>query len=140
MTDRPCVFLVEDDPDDLLLQGRQLHELGLQVISAATVEQARLTVVSQMGARKGAPFDLALIDLRLVGSNGDGLGVVRYLRTVCPTLPVILVSGSISTVTLMALESMGHVSIAWKPLSQQTLVQILAAHKIPFTRPKPRTA
>lgn len=128
------VLLVEDDPNDLLIEGRLLHKLGLEVSNAGTVAQARAMVIARLGSSRPVPFDLALVDLRLVGSDGDGLDVIRYLREVCPRVPVVMVSGSIAPASLRALESLGHVYLAWKPLTSATITMMLDHYKIAYKR------
>jgi len=80
------VFVLEDDPMVLEISREMLDALGFQVISAATIEEAR-KVLEQEGER----ISLVLSDVVL--PDGNGVEFVEGLMERFPRLPVLLVSG-----------------------------------------------
>ena len=79
------ILVAEDDAPlaEFLHQRLQQEQFSVQVVSTRT-EAQRLAV--------DQPYDLVLLDLNLQG--GDGLDVLRGIRSKKPDLPVIIVTGS----------------------------------------------
>ena len=71
-TRRPLILIVEDNAANLLLATSVLERAQMDVVSAATVQQAR-------GLMRSAPPDLVLMDVML--PDGDGLELTRELKT-----------------------------------------------------------
>ncbi|MCJ2032648.1 ATP-binding protein [Methylobacterium sp. J-068] len=71
----PRVLLAEDNPINALLATKALERLGARVVLAQDGHQA-LARIREAGA--GAPFDLALLDIRMPGL--DGLETARRIR------------------------------------------------------------
>jgi DNA-binding NtrC family response regulator len=126
------ILIVEDDPDDLVIAGRLFYRLGHEVTSASTIEQARTFLVSNTGKRGDRPYDLALIDLRLIGSNGDGVNVADLCQNIAPKMPVVMFTGWGSLRAFEDLVKLCYVAVAFKPLEEETVVRILDRHKIPW--------
>ncbi|HEX5378406.1 MAG TPA: ATP-binding protein [Phenylobacterium sp.] len=79
------VLLVDDDPDVRIITVQILEEMGCKV-TAADSGEAALEL-----ARRGVPFDAALVDFAMPGLNGGE--TARRLRDLEPGLPVVLMSG-----------------------------------------------
>lgn len=124
------ILIVEDDPDDLVITGRLFHRLGHEVTSASTIEQARGFLVTNIGKHGDKPFDLALIDLRLIGSYGDGVCVADMCQQVAPKMPVVMFTGWGSVRAFESLVHLCYVAVAFKPLEEDTAIRILDRHKI----------
>ena len=83
----PKVLLaIDDDVAILNLMKTQLEHEGYAVLSEETGEAA-------LEAMKKTKLLAVLLDLHLA-NNKDGLEVLRQIRAIRPTLPVIIVTGS----------------------------------------------
>jgi CheY-like chemotaxis protein len=125
-----CALLVDDDPDDLVLLGRALHKLGVDVTSASVVSQAESILTMRVAQDASRPFDIAFIDIKLVGSNGDGLRVANLFRQLAPSVPVVIVTAYEHPGAIAPLLGKGFVELAFKPVETETLKLILDRHKI----------
>jgi len=85
------ILLVEDDPGAQLLYRNRLHELGYEVVVAATGARGLLEA-------RASRFDLFLVDIGL-GSGIDGYEVCRRLKGIpqIHAVPVVLISGRVQT-------------------------------------------
>jgi PAS domain S-box-containing protein len=81
------VLLIDDHPDDRTLVIRQLQREFDPVEIEQIIDQASFD-----RALNASGFDIAIIDYRLIWS--DGLAVLRQLKAVCPTCPVIMFTNS----------------------------------------------
>ena len=78
------VLLVDDDPDFLYQQQRQLEAAGLTVVAAENEKQAE----SLLAAVRP---DLAVVDLMMDNVDG-GFTLCYHIKKFDPTIPVILVT------------------------------------------------
>lgn len=83
MNSIPHILVVDDHRDIRELLARYLKEQGLRVSLAASGEELRRIVKTQLP-------DLVLLDIMMPGE--DGLSLCRFLREHHPALPVILVT------------------------------------------------
>jgi DNA-binding NtrC family response regulator len=131
------ILIVEDDPDDLVITGRLFHRLGHDVTSASTIEQARAFIVANIGKKGEMPFDLALVDLRLIGSYECGSSIAELCQEIAPKMPVVMFTGWGSMRAFDDLVKLCYVAVAFKPLDESTIVRILDRHKIQWKYRKP---
>lgn len=80
------VLLVEDDASVRELTAQALEDLGFRVITAPTADHA-LDLL-----RGGTQADVVLSDIVMPGTR-SGVDLVRTLKVLKPTLPVVLASG-----------------------------------------------
>ena len=78
------VLLVDDDPDFLYQQQRQLEAAGLTVVAAENEKQAERLLA------KMRP-DLAVVDLMMENVDG-GFTLCYHIKKLDPSIPVILVT------------------------------------------------
>ena len=78
------VLLVDDDPDFLYQQRRQLEAVGLTVLAAESEKQAEEILAHQRP-------DLAVVDLMMENVDG-GFTFCYHIRKKDPGIPVILVT------------------------------------------------
>ena len=81
---KPVVLVVDDEPDIRDLLTRLNENRGRRCISAGTIEEAMSRFAEQV-------FDLAIIALGL--PDGDGIDLLKRIREIDPTLPVVVLSG-----------------------------------------------
>lgn len=120
----PFVLIVDDEPNDLVLTGQIAHELGLKVLSAGTFNQACTILIS------GPPLVLAIVDLKLVGSEADGIALIGMLTEFQPHVPIVVMTGCIHGDRLEQACEKSPVLVAAKPVTRESLQRILGWFKI----------
>jgi DNA-binding response OmpR family regulator len=85
--DRPCILIVEDDPDTARLLGLVCHFLPCTSRMAGTLGEARAIVAT-------AAVDAVLLNLVL--PDGNGLDLCREVKASRPALPVIVVTAAVA--------------------------------------------
>jgi CheY-like chemotaxis protein len=118
------VLLVDDQPEMLRTNRRELERLGYRVVA--------FTDSGETLARfKAAPADFALLltDLNMPGLNGVEL--TRAILRLKPGLPVILTSGFITEDLRLAALGAGVREVLRKPATLQELSDAVARHLSP---------
>lgn len=100
------ILVADDDPvaRDLLVEVLQAE--GYESVAASGAGES-------IALARGAPFQLALIDLRM--PDGDGLQVLRELKNAQPQLPVIIVTAFADMETAVAAIRAGASDYLSKP-------------------------
>jgi DNA-binding response OmpR family regulator len=91
ITDPPTVLVVDDDSVFRQLEARALSEDGYNVLEADCADEA----LRLAGAT--ANVKLLLTDFHMPGA--DGVELAREFRTIHPSAPVLMVSGSSPAIT-----------------------------------------
>ena len=110
------ILIVDDEPDIRDLIAGVLEDENYQARSAATAEKALEEV------RMRAP-GLVILDVWLQGSDMDGLSLLKYLKSIDPLLPVIVISGHGNIETAVAAIRRGAYDFIEKPFSDQVLLE-----------------
>jgi two-component system nitrogen regulation response regulator NtrX len=109
------VLIVDDEPDIRDLIAGIFEDEGFAPHTAANSDEA-FNVVSQ------TPPALVILDIWLQGSRLDGLGVLDELRSLHPSLPIVIISGHGTIETAIAAIKKGAYDFLEKPLSADRLV------------------
>lgn len=112
------ILVVDDEPDIRELIAGVLEDEGYSVRTAATSEKA----LEEVRAR--APR-LVVLDVWLQGSDMDGLSVLKYLKTIDPLLPVIVISGHGNVETAVAAIRRGAYDFIEKPFKADRLIHLI---------------
>jgi CheY-like chemotaxis protein len=112
----PVVLVVEDEPAVRRLLMRMLTTCDLEVIAAASAEEA-LLIADRLPCRLSA----VISDLGLPQMSGSQL--LERLRSTRPGLPAILVSGQL--LEEAELGELGATALLEKPFSQERLLAAL---------------
>lgn len=112
------ILIVDDEPDIRELVSGVLEDEGYKTRTAATAEAAIEEV------RSRAP-SLVVLDVWLQGSGMDGLEVLRYLKSVDPILPIILISGHGNIETAIAAIRRGAYDFIEKPFKSDKLILVI---------------
>ncbi|MCF6328603.1 MAG: sigma-54 dependent transcriptional regulator [Henriciella sp.] len=112
------ILIVDDEPDIRELIAGVLEDEGYAVRTAATAETA-LTEV-----RSRAP-SLVVLDVWLQGSDMDGLSVLKYLKSIDPLLPVIVISGHGNIETAVVAIRRGAYDFLEKPFKADRLLHLV---------------
>ena len=106
---RPRVLIVDDEDVVRMLFQDICAEHGWNVLTAATAADGILASGLQR-------VDLVLLDLHLSDSDdGDPLACLRAIRTICPTTPVIVVTGDPPEKHATAIAQAGGQGVVAKP-------------------------
>jgi DNA-binding response OmpR family regulator len=81
------ILLVDDEKEILDLAVLFLNEAGYRASTAPNADVA-LIILQQ----RGISFDLLITDIMMPGEL-DGFGLAREVRDICPTMPIIYMSG-----------------------------------------------
>ena len=112
------ILIVDDEPDIRELIAGVLEDENYAVRSAATAEKALEEV------RMRAP-GLVILDVWLQGSEMDGLSLLKYLKSIDPFLPVIVISGHGNIETAVAAIRRGAYDFIEKPFKADRLLHLV---------------
>jgi len=116
--DRPLVLVVDDDEDFCANLWDLLHERGYRICLAHNAVDA----ANQLAT---ASYHVVLIDMKL--PDGDGLGVLRLVRTVSPQARCVILTGCRGELDplLDCVRAEGVDAICYKPLDVSQLLNLL---------------
>jgi two-component system, LuxR family, response regulator FixJ len=109
----PCVYVVEDDPE-------QRDGIGLMLRSAGFVSRLFDTAESFLAAHTDTMAGCVVSDVRLPGL--DGVELIEAMNARGTRLPVIIISGFADTQTVVEAMRVGAVDFQEKPLDGTLLL------------------
>ncbi|WP_084418932.1 nitrogen assimilation response regulator NtrX [Henriciella litoralis] len=112
------ILIVDDEPDIRDLIAGVLEDEDYAVRTAATAESALEEV------RMRAP-GLVILDVWLQGSDMDGLSLLKYLKSIDPLIPVIVISGHGNIETAVAAIRRGAYDFIEKPFKSDRLIHLV---------------
>ncbi len=115
---KPCVLVVDDEPDLTELVALTLERMKLETAVAADLGQAR----AQFGRRH---FDLCLTEMRL--PDGDGLDLVEWIQVHHPQTPVAVISAHGNVELAVRALKLGAFDFVSKPLDVGALRKLVAS-------------
>lgn len=119
----PTALIVDDEADILELLEMTLLKMGLNVVKATCVAEAR-------GHLQRTEFNLCLTDMRL--PDGDGLEIVRYIQAERPTIPVAVFTAHGNTDNAVTALKAGAFDYINKPVTlEQLRALVKSALKLP---------
>ena len=117
MTDsRPVLLVVDDEPGILRLISKFARNIGFDVATSASGQEALQTLQAEKAA-------VALVDLRM--PDVDGLEVLRRIRAADPDCQVILMTGHASIDTAIEAIKHGAMDYLKKPFDFDRLEKLL---------------
>ena len=119
----PRVLVVDDEEDILELLELALVRMGLEVVRASDVQQAKQRLNS-------GSFDLCLTDMRM--PDGDGLEVVRYISERGMDVPVAVITAHGNLENAVAVLKAGAFDYLSKPVAlDQLRTLVTSALRLP---------
>lgn len=117
----PRILAVEDEPRNAALLRAILGPAGYALTIAATLAEARASLLDRTPA-------LVLLDRHL--PDGDGLDLARELRASTATdgIPILLLSASVLPIDRAAAEQAGCAGFIDKPVRVDALLAEVARH------------
>lgn len=123
----PAVLIIDDEADILELLEITLIRMGLDVVKAASVAEARIRLAGQS-------FDLCLTDMRL--PDGEGLEIVRLIQSDYPGTPVAVITAHGNTENAVMALKAGAFDYLNKPVTlDQLRVLVKSALRLPESIP-----
>ena len=107
------ILIVEDDITFSLMLTTWLGKKGFRVQSVSSVREAKQRM-------EGTCYDLVLSDLRLPDS--DGITLLHWMKSQCPTIPVILMTGYAEIQSAVMAMKSGAADYISKPLNPEELL------------------
>jgi len=127
------VLIVEDDPNDACLNKLPLSGMGFDVDIATTEEEA-LEMINRSTDTYDSSYMIVFVDLKL--GTGDGISVIRRIKTITPYLPVVVITGmEIRSDLVCRATELGYVGFIKKPLVKAETIEIMLKHRIPIPIP-----
>jgi two-component system response regulator PilR (NtrC family) len=128
----PRVLVVDDEADILELLELALVRMGLEVVRASCVQQAK----QRLDAGK---FDLCLTDMRM--PDGDGLEVVRYISERGLDVPVAVITAHGNLENAVAVLKAGAFDYLSKPVAlDQLRTLVTSALRLPASNAQAQEA
>lgn len=109
----PAVLIVEDDITFSLMLKTWLGKKGYEVERSASVVEAKRLL-------ENGGFDLVLSDLRL--PDGDGIGLLKWIKEKDPSLPFIMMTSYAEIQTAVQAIKLGASDYIGKPLNPEELL------------------
>jgi len=111
-TGSPLILIVEDDAIQAQFYRHALDDLGLALVTAASLAEARTALVRHR-------FVAALVDLQL--PDGSGVGLIREIHARSPNCVVVMASGVDSVDTALESTRAGASDYLVKPITVERL-------------------
>ena len=115
---KPCVLVVDDEPDLTELVALTLNRMKIGTVAAANLAEARARLAAQH-------FDLCLTDMRL--PDGDGLDLVQFIQTRHSHLPVAVITAHGNVELAVRALKLGAFDFVSKPLDVGMLRKLVTS-------------
>lgn len=109
-------LVIDDEPDICQLLEITLSRMGITVVSAFTLAEAKAHLKKQK-------FNICLTDMRL--PDGDGLDLVAYVQNHHPTLPIAIITAHGNMETAIKALKLGAFDFISKPIDLSSLRDIV---------------
>tara|TARA_R110002096_G_scaffold194791_6_gene377185 strand:- start:9407 stop:10747 length:1341 start_codon:yes stop_codon:yes gene_type:complete len=111
-------LVVDDEPDILELLEITLSRMGIASKTAQDLSEAKKLL-------KSNHFDICLTDLQL--PDGNGLELVEYIQTHCPSLPTAVITAFGSMETAINALKLGAFDFVSKPVDLKSLKNLVSS-------------
>jgi CheY-like chemotaxis protein len=125
VADKLCICVIDDDAHVRDALTLTLEDAGHDVISATNGAEGRALLEHQHA-------DVVVTDMNMPG--GHGAQLIPVLRVLRPNLPIVAISGEISTHQLTSALSLGADACLSKPFDQKDLHAAIARATIARSR------
>lgn len=122
-------LIVEDDQNDAELSLEAIGNVGGVVALLARTGDEAMQLLQEAEGEFRPKFDIVFVDLKLAGSEAQGVDVIKKIQRQFPRTHTIIVSGTMSTDVLNQLQG-SYFGIVSKPLQRDNLDEILNKHRM----------
>lgn len=113
MSDAPQILLVDDDRQVVRYLNKALEQSGYSVTSTTSGKRALAIIQERLP-------DLLILDLNM--PEPDGFALLKTVRSQCPYLRILVISGYFPGTLLEAARILGAVATLEKPVTAEALV------------------
>jgi DNA-binding NtrC family response regulator len=121
----PRILVVDDDAEMRALLADVLREEGNEVVEASNGAEALLRL-------RAEPFAAIVLDKNMPGLSG--LDLLPGMRTICPEIPVIMITAFGDVATYVDAVEKGASAYLFKPFRMEELLQALRQALAPVRR------
>ena len=112
------ILIVDDEKDIRSLLSMTLEDEGYATLQAANADEARTALLAQ-------PPKLAILDIWMRDSDMDGIELLEWVKSIYPTLPVLMISGHGTIETAVQAIRLGAYDFIEKPFKEARLLMML---------------
>ena len=102
------ILIVDDEKDIRSLLSMTLEDEGYATLKAANADEARTALLAQ-------PPKLAILDIWMRDSDMDGIELLEWVKSIYPSLPVLMISGHGTIETAVQAIRLGAYDFIEKP-------------------------
>ncbi len=112
------ILIVDDEKDIRALLSMILEDEGYATLQVANAEAAREAILAQ-------PPKLAILDIWMRDSDMDGIELLEWIKSVYPSLPILMISGHGTIETAVQAIQLGAYDFIEKPFKEARLLMTL---------------
>ncbi len=112
------ILIVDDEKDIRSLLSMTLEDEGYATLQAANAEEARTALLAQ-------PPKLAILDIWMRDSDMDGIELLEWVKSIYPSLPVLMISGHGTIETAVQAIRLGAYDFIEKPFKEARLLMMV---------------
>lgn len=129
----PQILLVDDDIFDLEQMTSVLRNFSADVFEARTGSRAIELVKDRIAdGRRTTPFDMAIIDMRMPGS--DVVDLINEIEQLAPWIGIAVITGRPDGGLIEEMARHRPLTVLIKPLDDSLAEKLLRQNRIQFTR------
>ena len=112
------ILIVDDEKDIRSLLSMTLEDEGYATLQAANADEARTALLAQ-------PPKLAILDIWMRDSDMDGIELLEWVKSIYPSLPVLMISGHGTIETAVQAIRLGAYDFIEKPFKEARLLMMV---------------
>src|SRR5210317_519904 len=112
------ILIVDDEKDIRSLLSMTLEDEGYTTLQAANADEARMALLAQ-------PPKLAILDIWMRDSDMDGIELLEWVKSIYPSLPVLMISGHGTIETAVQAIRLGAYDFIEKPFKEARLLMMV---------------
>ena len=112
------ILIVDDEKDIRSLLSMTLEDEGYTTLQAANADEARTALLAQ-------PPKLAIFDIWMRDSDMDGIELLEWVKSIYPSLPVLMISGHGTIETAVQAIRLGAYDFIEKPFKEARLLMMV---------------
>ncbi|MDP4785052.1 MAG: response regulator, partial [Alphaproteobacteria bacterium] len=112
------ILIVDDEKDIRSLLSMTLEDEGYATLQAANADEARAALLVQ-------PPKLAILDIWMRDSDMDGIELLEWVKSIYPSLPVLMISGHGTIETAVQAIRLGAYDFIEKPFKETRLLMMV---------------
>ena len=112
------ILIVDDEKDIRSLLSMTLEDEGYATLQVANADEARTALLAQ-------PPKLAILDIWMRDSDMDGIELLEWVKSIYPSLPVLMISGHGTIETAVQAIRLGAYDFVENPFKEARLLMMV---------------